>query len=366
MINKKQAIIKKWFQEDGNLINLDGEISINGRKVGDVFTRLPEQVLQSFSDSGYKVAVGSREAINRKIAPYDHLSKGVSGQNIRSENAHAFGGHAAMVCLSEDGANKAGMGDTVIHEAGHAIDHVNAGMNGYMSLKSQSFKKATDDYWERQSGKENTQIIFRGERSFRGDHIVHYNSSSTSTSRYKELSAELFNKFVQRSEELGIKEADRSLKGDYGSAWDAYKQDVCPQIGEDIKNELDINVERTKNHSKSAFGRAADWAGRVKDRVFGKTESIRDANWQPEKVSGQNAAMLETSGMSHKQLSSFKDELGNNGINFNTASNADGSRSSIAVSDPNSLDRLQNYVQTGSPETTLAQSRVDNTVMFGM
>jgi hypothetical protein len=233
-----------------------------------------------------------------------------------------------------------------------------------------------------------------------GKQITIYTDKRVSPEKYQELIKTIENDFRQHGINPGPStNADRSIQGsDYASYRAENGADGQYVASEDLEGfpreqrhnpfnaqdpyanfkienrspKLEAKETASSNNmdgvSKGAFGRAVDFAKltveKLRDMTSDRPTTVRDSDWQPEKINGQNVAMLETSDMSGREINVLKTELADNGISFNTASNADGSRSSIAVSDPSALNRLQSYVQTGATKSELGLSSPANTALM--
>ena len=227
-----------------------------------------------------------------------------------------------------------------------------------------------------------------------GKQITIYTDKRVSPEKYKELIRNIESDFRKHGINPGPKtNADRSVIGSdfasYRAEKDADGKYVASTDLQDLPKEQqynpfgakdpykDFKIEnRSPKHepiiaesnnmvgvSKGAFGRAVNFARttveKVHDMISSRIPTIRNADWQTENINGLNVVMLETSKMTGREIRALKTELADNGISFTPASNADASRSSIAVADTNAKNRLQSYVQTGDANANL-ESRLSS------
>lgn len=389
----KKRLSDKRYTEIGDDVS-----SREVEAIAEALRILPEPALKTFLNSDCKVFIGNREFLEAKsgssnkqsanawfkqASPRDNISPSIS---VRNDMPHV-------------GVNKLyRMGLSTIHEAGHGLDHINDKSRSMRSIRSSSYRKSVDEYLERKKGQGKTEVFFEGERSFRHDHIPlpSYKNAHNDVV-YAEHAAEMFRKFTLRSRKLGEINADKSLQRDYGSSWKEYKKEVCPQIQESIdavgakkEKKLGRTTESSSSEmkgvaasgfNKSSFGQQVKkiMQALVKgsrnvwnvssSMISGKSAPtlVRDKeNWDGQKINGQKVGIFETTGMSRKEISMVKNELSDNGIDFNSMKNSSGTRTSIVVSDPSSLERLERYVETGNPNPATSMASNRTMVMDGM
>lgn len=222
---------------------------------------MPEPALRKFLDADYQVILAPSKRFDEYYRSHgmDVKHRSVNGRHIPKGGDNPFGNQPSILICSDRPPSK--IAQTFVHEAGHALDHIQAGFKGYKSLNSPWFKPAAQDYITRQAKEEPTIVQFDGDRSFRGTHFPLYSKNFNKEaarghfdrSLYLELTAEMFKKFTYISKEHGGQGADRWMAHHYGSAWSVFKEDIVPEVGQAIAAARLTETLGRKNVLRMAF-----------------------------------------------------------------------------------------------------------------
>lgn len=157
--------------------------------------------------------------------------------------SRALGGKAFLVSRAD--TNLLEIRHTTRHEAGHALDHINAGYSGYKSL-SRDYKAAFNQYMMAKEGIGRTELAYHGDRGFRHDHAPLYDQSALEL----ELTAEMFDKYCHRQSTYGPADAEAYMARNYPHVWAEMKESIIPQIITSLERQgLDKEANIISGHS---------------------------------------------------------------------------------------------------------------------
>lgn len=324
------------------------------KAVRDGLLQIPPAALRDFLDSRFKVIIGSESALASALKEngLDPLRASSLGEVSPEGNTFAkLAGNRPALMVRTDIETDI-IKSTARHEAGHAIDHINNKYRGY-SADNPKFERAVEHYLETKKGAPKTEMIFRGDRSFRHDHAPLYYRSEYA----REMVAELHSKYSIIATENNPAVAEQFMSRNYPHVWDSLKKDVMPQIEESLKMQGLDPKGRPLSAPKPASPKQP-----LGDIHESAKRAINTGNWQTsETVDGVRIIRMPIGDMTNREISILEAALKDQGFDpIRHKSGTLGQTIRLAENDVERFEELRKTLKNipNTPKATAANTPI--------